>query len=157
MGSSENGNGNENGDHDGTSALDLVTKRLAKEEVTEERERRTTGELDPLHGWKHLPVGGELSLAQLHAGLISVSEISEAAIEGGIKMAADLKHALPMIEQVGTRLQEFTATIQSLQTMLTACRKDIQFLKDDVRELKEAVQLVPAIKGMLLDVLAKLP
>lgn len=110
-----------------------------------------------MYGWKRIPPGQSITLEQLHGGLIAVSQISEAAIEGGIKMAADLRVVLPFLERLSGQLDELTTELRAVQGSLNSYRKDIQALKDDTLDLAEKVRLVPAIKSMLADVLAKLP
>lgn len=151
MSGTGNGNGNGDPDQDG-SVLALVEQRVAERQAAE-----AAGEPDPVHGWKRIPVGQPVTLNQLHEGLIAVSQISEAAIEEGIRIAADLKHVLPAIEQATAQFQGLLVELQRVQSTLVSVRKDIQALKDDTRDLTEQVRLVPAIKAMLGDVLMKLP
>jgi septal ring factor EnvC (AmiA/AmiB activator) len=146
------GTGNGGGDDQDGSVLELVELRVAERLAAE-----AAGEPDPVHGWKQVTVGEVVTLKQLHEGLIAVSQISEAAIEEGIRIASDLKRMLPAVEQATTQFKELVAELKNVQSTLVIVRKDIQALKDDTRDLTEQVRLVPAIKAMLSDVLTRLP
>lgn len=154
MSGTGNGNGNGNPDQD-TSPLDAVVTRLTERQAAEAANPDPSD--DPVYGWKQIPVGGPVTLEQLHSGLMAVSQISEAAIEGGIKMAADLKVVLPVLEQLTGHLQELMTELRTVQNTLVSFKRDIQALKDDTRDLADKVHLVPAIKSMLADVLVRLP
>lgn len=155
MSGSGNGNGNSNGDGfpvPEPTPLEQVTARI----------KATDEELanDPLYAWKRSPVGSPITTTQLHAGLISVSQIAEAAIDLGVHISSDLKQVvavLPVFEQTVAQLRLLNEQVTEMQGTISATRREVQFLRDDVRELKERVELVPAIKRMLADVLTRLP
>jgi len=147
MGSSENGNGN----HDiKQSALEVVEHQL-------EDRKSNPPEDDPLYAWKAVPVGGQVTLEQIHAGLLSVSQIAEAAIEAGVKITHDVRPIFPALHEVSTQLQTLTAELTAIHELVKTARKDIQLLKDESREMADHVRLVPAIKRTLIDVLTRLP
>ena len=125
-------------------------------------------ETDPLR-WKKRE--GNVTLEDLHEGLIAVSQYSEAAIEGGIKMAADLSKALPTIERTASQVTTVAAkhattaahvhqvdeSVAALAKTMNAVRKDVQFVKDAVAEMQAPVRQIPAIKELLGEILARLP
>lgn len=156
MSSTDNRNGNGGSDHD--SPLDAVVQRITERQQEEAAAKVVAAIVeDPVYGWKDILVGAPVSLEQLHAGLIAVSQIAEAAIEGSIKMAADLKQVLPALEAVSGQLKDFMIELSKAQSTLNSFKRDIQSLKDDTRDLSEKVRLVPAMKRMLADVLTRLP
>lgn len=133
---------------------------------------------DPLHAWKKRMEGSPITLELLHEGLISLSQFSEAAIEGGIKLAADVNRALPHVQRNADHIKVISAKIETLASKVESIsthihqvdeelaavhktlgfvRKDVQFLKDDIREIKEIVQQIPAIKDLLGEILVRLP
>jgi hypothetical protein len=144
MSGSSNGNGNED-EH--RTPLEAVTQRIA------EHQEQDFLEDDPLDAWKR--VGGAVTLAQLHAGLLAVSQIAEAAIEGGVKMSGDLKYVLPAIQEVSGHLNEITNELSAMTLLLNAARKDIQALKDNQTEILGQVQQLPAIKSLLVEALTR--
>lgn len=170
------GNGNGNSDSRPPSPLDIVSERIEARNAEEARvlDPSITEPIpsiadDPMRAWQR--TDGPVTLEQIHAGLVAVAQISEAAIEGGIRMSADLHRVIPVVNflssQVQTlamRLDNITAVydrvdreLASIHQVVTAARRDIQNLKDDVREVSDQARLVPAIKRMLADVLVRLP
>jgi len=151
-------NGNGNGDHDqGGTPLEIVVQRLVEQQAVEITEAASAPESpeDLVHGWKraqHPP-----TLEQLHAGLLSVSQIAEAAIEMGVHISADIRGILPTLQQVSTQLQEFSAELRSVQNTLMTFKRDIQSLKEDTRDMTDTVRSIPGIKLMLTEVLTRLP
>lgn len=112
-----------------------------------------------------------LTLDVLHQGLVTVSKYSEAAVEGGIRMAADLNKALPAFERTVSQVMTIAAKVESTAThvhqvddhvadlsrTMKAVRKDVQFIKDTVSEMAEPVRQIPAIKDLLGEIIARLP
>ncbi len=155
------------------TALDEVTdhlEALAAEESMEIEEipgPPRNPPSDPVLSWRHSPV----TLDTLHQGLISVSQISEAAIEGGLKMASDLKRALPQIERSAIQIEALAAKVESnywhthqvdedlakMAKTLNVVKRTVQAIKDDVAEMKGPVSQIPAIKDLLGEILARLP
>lgn len=144
-----------------------IEARRASEEGVEEA--ASSSEDDPTHKWKK--PGEPLTLEVLHAGLIAVSQFSEAAIEGGIKMAADLNKALPVIERTSSQVTTIASKVESISShvhqvdgdvvqlskTMNTVRRDVQFVKDTVAEMAEPVRQIPALKAMLGEILARLP
>lgn len=62
-----------------------------------------------------------------------------------------------VLEQVLDQLQALTGEIREVKTTLISYKRDIQVLKDDVRDIGERARLVPAIKDMLKDIILRLP
>lgn len=126
---------------------------------------------DPLTAWKRRKPGEPVTLEQIHAGLIATCEYSEAAIEGGIKMAADVHEVVQTVELRSQQIAILTSRLETSIShvhkvddeladntkILAEVRKDVQFLKDDMREVKEHSKQIPAIKDMLGEILARLP
>jgi hypothetical protein len=124
---------------------------------------------DPLTSWKDR--GEPITLERVHAGLIATCEYAEAAIEGGIKMAADVHEIVKSVELRTQQIALLTTKVEinskhthkvddelaTQHKVLNEVRRDVQTLKDDMREVKEAVQSVPALKEMLGEILARLP
>jgi len=95
-----------------------------------------SGETEALHAWKDLPLNPSEMHKHLHRGLIEISQIAEAAIESNIRNHGD---------------------IIRVEATMSAIRKDVQTLKDDVRDMKLLVGQIPAIKNLLTEILARLP
>jgi hypothetical protein len=128
-------------------------------------------EEDLLQSWKKRDPGRPISVEQVHTGLIAVSQISEAAIEGGIRMAADLNKVLPAIQVMASQIasiavkteingkttdrldQDFAQVVGTLNAM----RKDVQLVKDELVDLRETTRAIPALKEMLGEILIRLP
>lgn len=166
---SSSGNGKKNGgnpDHE-PSPLEAVEAKLA---AAAEEERSgvvdtvdEAGSDDPARKWKRLE-DKQLTLEVLHQGLIAVSQYSEAAIEGGIKMAADLNRALPTIERLASKTETTSSHVHQvdedvakLTRTVNGLRKDVQFVKDTVAEMQAPIRQIPAIKDMLGEILGRLP
>jgi hypothetical protein len=149
---SGNGNGNGNDPQILGTPLEQVVARL--------RAKESELEGDPLYAWKLVPVGAPITTEQLHTGLLSVSQIAEAAIDMGVHISSDLRlvvQTLPTLEQTVAQLRILNEQLLELNSLVTKTRREVQFLKDDTRDLAEKVRLVPAIKSMLADVLVRLP
>lgn len=114
---------------------------------------------DPLKRWKS--PGAEVTLKDLHEGLIAVAQYAEANIENSIKMAADLHRALPHVERNGSAIAAIAPKLESVIALsntidqevadmtrkLDAVAHDVQEVKDDLKEMK----------GMLGKILERLP
>lgn len=179
----------ENGDHkpkdDGRTPLERVKEKISARIAEEQGSGilsigeaggeddvvpASDGE-DPLYAWKRREDGKEPTLDQLHSGLIAVSQISEAAIEGGINMAADLNKALSTIavtaSQAATIASKTEANAAAIDKVDEDCarmdmglktvRKDVQSIKEDLAEVKLGIRQLPAIKEMLGEILTRLP
>ena len=175
----------DNGDHKpknfGRTPLervkDKISARIAEEQgsgvssaVEEDVVPASDGD-DPLYAWKKREKGKEPTLDQLHDGLVAVSQISEAAIEGGINMAADLSKALSTIAVTGSQVATIASKTEAnacaidkvdedcarMAISLNTIRKDVQSLKEDMVEVKAAARQMPVIKEMLGEILARLP
>src|ERR1700676_759104 len=72
-----------------TTRLRVETAEANQLKGQVEEESPITGD-DPLTAWKRKIPGKVVSLEQIHDGLIATCEYSEAAIEGGLKMASEL-------------------------------------------------------------------
>ena len=127
---------------------------------------------DPLSSWKIREAGKPVTLEQIHSGLIAAVEYTKAAIEGTIKMTADLNEAVDVrtkqINILSVKAESSSQFIHKLDEetaktakMLDGVRRDVQFMKDDVREIKvdarQAASQLPAIKELLGEILARLP
>jgi hypothetical protein len=152
-GSDNNGNG---GAHDSDSPLEAVVQRVVERQQLEAAElvdqtdgQPSEGE-DLVHGWKRMTPGQPISLDQLHSGLLSVSQIAEAAIEMGVNITTDVRSIAHSVAQLAE-------TVKALSDLTTGLRKDVHYLRDDVREVQERARLVPAIKDMLTDIILRLP
>lgn len=124
---------------------------------------------DILYGWKRKEA--PVTLDVLHEGLIAVSQIAEASIEAGIKIGSDLRKVLPTIARNATQIDIIAAKVEANSShvnqvdqdvvnsgkVLDEIRRDVQFLKDDMREVKLALGVLPAIKELLGEILTKLP
>jgi hypothetical protein len=174
-------NGNGDGDHSQTP-LEAVQERIATrlrletvEVVPMSVPPSSSPEEDPLTAWKMRVPGQPVTLEQIHAGLIATCEYSEAAIEGGLRMAADVHEVVKTVDQRTQQIAILTAKAESTSAfvhkvddelasnneILKAVRKDVQFLKDDVREIKEysmeSARQLPVIKEMLAEIIGRLP
>jgi glycine cleavage system regulatory protein len=156
-------NGNGNQDHAREdSPLEVVVQRLVEQQAaeaaaSEEAPVESQDPRDHVHGWKHLPAGQAISLEQLHTGLLSVSQIAEAAIEIGVHITADVKLILPALQQVAEQLLAVSAELQTIRGTLVSNKRDIQSLKEDTRDMVETTRSIPGIKLMLTEVLVRLP
>jgi len=165
-----------NGDHknggkggDRPSALEEVTERLslATEDEVEDYEPPPEPSEDPVHAWKTEPP----TLDGLKRGLIAVSQISEAAIEGGLKMASDLKKVVVPFQVTFDRVETLVTRTEVNGRAIDKADRDVLALSKDVREVKKAVQgvqvdiqliqentsKIPAIIEMLGEIIARLP
>jgi hypothetical protein len=139
--------------------------------MEEEEPLSSSDDIDPLTEWKRRVPGKAVTLEQVHSGLIATCEYSEAAIEGGIKMAADVHEVVQTVALRTHQIEVLTAKVEvnsafmnkvdeelaSNNKALHEVRKDVQFLKDDLREVRDATRQIPAIKDMLGEILARLP
>jgi hypothetical protein len=182
-----------NGNGDKPTPLEAVEERIAARLATEhvsetlhhvgssehppgvEEEPISSVDADPLTAWKRRVPGKPVTLEQIHDGLIATCEYSEAAIEGGLKMASEVHEVAQTVEHHSQQIAVMTAKVESTSAfvhkvdeelatnskLLVEVRKDVQFLKDDMREVKEISRLssrqLPAIKDMLGEILARLP
>ncbi len=175
--------------HRPSSPLEVVEQRIAARQAAETVETFQVGssvpptvgvedeepgpvtEDDPLTAWKRRKPGQDITLEQIHQGLIVMCEYSEAAIEGGIKMAADVYEIVQTVDQRTQQIATLTVKAEatsrfahkvdeklaSSNKVLAEVRKDVQFLKDDMREVEAHCSQIPAIKEMLGEILARLP
>jgi hypothetical protein len=177
--SSNNGNGNGDRPHART-ALETVKEAIEARQV----EEATTGVLsveetgmpssiddDPVYAWKKRSSGDPVTLEVLHDGLIAVSQIAEAAIENGIKIGVNLANISPTIHRNATQIDMLAAKVEANAShinqvddelarnteVLNSLRRDVQFMRDDLRQIKGHVESIPAIKDMLGEILARLP
>ena len=126
---------------------------------------------DPVNAWKRRVPGKPVTLEQIHAGLIATCTYSEAAIEATVKMAQDVNEVVRTVDDRTQQIAILTAKAESTNAfvhkvdaemaegnkLLSGLRKDVQFMKDDLRELKGVTQQLAAIKGMLVEIIARLP
>lgn len=177
----------DNGNHEKPSRtpLERVKERIAAriveergsgvmasiEEVSPDDDGPTSDANDPLYAWKRREDGTSPSLEQLHSGLVAVAEISEAAIEGGINMAADLHKALPAIDKASVQIgviaakteansksiDEVDEDLSKLSKTVHGVRKSVQAMQVDIDEIKAHTRQIPAIKEMLGEIIARLP
>jgi len=111
---------------------ELVEARRQEEDAAVDSE---AGD-DPLYAWKDLPANASREYLLLHRGLLAISQIAEAAIESNIRNRGD---------------------IARIDATLKIVRKDVQSLKDEVREIRTIVAQIPTIKSMLVEILDRLP
>jgi hypothetical protein len=165
-----------NGDHKNgsdrpSSSLEEVAERLSlvEEEAADDAYEPppTAYEEDHVHGWKSEPP----TLDGLKRGLIAVSQISEAAIEGGIKMASDLRKVVGPFQVTFDRVETLVTRTEVNARALDKTDRDVLSLAKDVHEVKKAVQgvqvdihriaentnKIPAIMEMLGEIIARLP
>ena len=173
-----------------STALDDVERRIAAQQSSElvletihvgfdtepvpsmEEESSSTEDPDPLSSWKRHAAGKPVTLDQIHSGLIAAVEYSKAAIESTIQMTADLRDAVDVrtqqinglavkVESTSQFLHKLDEETGKVAKVLDVVRRDVQYIKDDVREIKvsssEAARQLPAIKDMLGEILARLP
>ena len=155
-------NRNGNGDSQPATALEEVAERIAARESDTDSGPTETD----VHAWKQQAPDATVAqnLARMHNGLISVAQFSEAAIEGGIKMAAEV-HKLSsgfvtMTERVGSIVAKTEANTRSadqIDRSFMKTNEELAFLKGEVADIKKKVELLPAMKDMLGDILARLP
>lgn len=169
--SSNNGNGNGHGEGSGAHSerpLDAVRARIA----SRTDEASESGESD-LHAWKERPTGTDVpgDLARIHSGLLSVAQCSEAAIEGGLLMALDVKKLTDGYQTLSTRidvigskteanarsLDQIDRGFQKTNTELAALKVEVEAVKAKVEVITEKVELLPVMKEMLADLLSRLP
>jgi hypothetical protein len=152
---------------------DLIESRQADEVSAslEEVGAAPSSENDPLRRWKKLKDGQQPTPEILYEGLIAVSQFAEAAIEGGIRMAADLNKALPTIERTevqarviasklettSSHVHQVDEDIAKLTRILNTVRKDVRAIKDDVADMAGPIRQIPAIKDLLGEILGRLP
>jgi len=134
-------------------------------------EAPVSSEEDPLNAWKRRVPGKPVTLEQIHAGLIATCTYSEAAIEATVKMAQDVNEVVRTVDDRTRQIAILTAKMESTNAfvhkvdeelaegnkLLAGLRKDVQFMKDDLRELKGVPQQLAAIKGMLVEIIDRLP
>lgn len=179
-------NGGNGGNGDKTprhSVLDVVEQQIVALQAEEAVEEAVSGhshvaddvppstEEDPLNSWKRRVPGKPITLEQIHAGLIATCTYSEAAIEATVKMAHDIHEVVRTVDDRTRQIAILTAKLESTSAfvhrvdeelaagnkILAGMRKDVQFIKDDLREIQGVPQQLAAIKGMLVDILARLP
>ena len=126
---------------------------------------------DPLSAWKRRIPGKPVTMDQIHQGLIAVCEYSEAAVEATIKIHQDVREVVQTVDDRTRQMAYLTAKVESTfvfankidedlattNATLAAMRKDVQFLKDDMKEVKEATLHLSAIKDMLAEIIMRLP
>lgn len=163
-----NRNGSDKPEARQESPLEEVERRLSQVAAEEAGEVEVDSSQDPVHGWKKRD---SVSLEDLREGLIAVSKISEAAIEGGLKMSADLRRvvgpfqvAYDQIRVLGPKIEANAQVINKVDADLAKMGKDVHQLKKSVQALqvdmqivKENVSLLPAMKEMLGEIIARLP
>jgi hypothetical protein len=174
---------NENGDgpRHRDNPLGAIRARI-EERLAEVHDEPRTGTIargqepdDPLTDWKRKGPGNSITLEQIHTGLIVTCEYSEAAIEGGLQTAHDVRAVVASAEVRNEMLLGLAVKVEATQIMvhqvdqelasgnkvLNEVRRDVQFLKDDVRVVLPAVESMMgdlrAIKSMLGDILVRLP
>lgn len=127
------------------SALEEVLLRLQKRQdvVTADTEG-----VDYAHVWQKEE--GEVTLRDLHDGLVAISSIAEAAVELGVRVAQDL-------DEVSNKLDALETRVDGIQQPVNEVRRNLQGLRDDLREIDEKTRLIPAIKATLLDIYGRLP
>jgi chromosome segregation ATPase len=156
-----------------------IEERLAEVEAELEPRTgtvpRTITPSDPLSDWKHKGPGNTVTLDEVHTGLIVTSEYAEAAIESGIQNTVALRASVAAANVRNELISGIAAKVEATQVMvhqvdqelanhnktLDEVRRDVQFLKDDVRVVLPAVESMMgdlrAIKSMLGDILVRLP
>ena len=182
MSEQHGGNGNGKKPHAAPerTALEEVTARIEERQAEEARSGVAAGEdiaadESPAQ-WRE--IGKPLTLEVLQEGLIEVATISEAAIEGGIKMASDLQKAMhtqrlnsAAIEQTSSQVKTIASKLEAgishvhqvddhvakLTKTVNVIRRDVQFIKDTVIEMQGPVGQIPAIKELLGEILSRLP
>jgi hypothetical protein len=127
---------------------------------------------DPLTSWRQREAGKPVTLEQIHSGLIAAVEYTKAAIEGNLGMTVDLSDAVVVraeqISGLSAKVENLSAFVHKIDEesakrdkVIDGVRRDVQFMKDDVREIKtdarEAASQLPAIKDLLSEILARLP
>ena len=127
---------------------------------------------DPLTSWRQRPGGKQVTLEQIHVGLIASVEYTKAAIAGNLKLANELNEALAVrteqISGLSAKVENLSAFVHKLDEeggktskVIDEVRRDVRFMKDDVREIKtdarEAASQLPAIKDLLSEILSRLP
>lgn len=127
------------------SALEEVLLRL-KEKY--ERETLPGDGVDYAHAWQDLE--GQITLNDLRDGLIVISQIAEAAIEIGVRVSQEVREVSEKVDTLEERLG-------GLQQPVSEVRRNLQGLRDDLREIDEKTRLIPAIKATLLDLYGRLP
>jgi hypothetical protein len=154
-----------------SSALEEVAERLsvvAEEEAHESPDTSPEPSEDQVHGWKTEETP---TLEGLRKGLISVSKISEAAVEGGIKMSFELRKVVgPLqlaIDRIGIIVSKTEAnahTIDKVDRDFVDLAKDFHEMKKalqgtqvDVHFIKEHTAKIPALMEILGEILARLP
>jgi chromosome segregation ATPase len=155
------------------TALEMVEQHIAAQEAAEKGESSSIpGESesseDPLNAWKS---GKPVTLEQIHHGLIATCGYAEAAIESTIKMAADVHSLEQNVEQRTEQMAHLTAKLETTSVFmhrideelavnnkqLSEVRRDVQYLKDEMREMKPLMRQIPAIKDILGEILGRLP
>lgn len=155
---SGHGNGNGNGGGNGQqSALEAVAEHIAARNLESDPPRYSESESDPLYAWKSNSAGQPVTLQQIHTGLLSVSQIAEASIEIGVRTSADIKHIASALTETAAQLRSINADLVALHSIATSARREVQYMKDDLRETADKVAMVPTLKEMLRDVLVRLP
>lgn len=149
---------------EGLSAATEPPPSLAEEEAPLTQD-------DPLTAWKRRIPGKPVTLEQIHAGLIATCEYSEAAIEAGIKIARDVREVVQTVDERTRQMAYLTTKAEVTSAFahkidedlvrtnetLNAVRREVQFLKDDMREVKEATSHLAAIKDMLAEIIIRIP
>jgi uncharacterized coiled-coil DUF342 family protein len=157
--------------------LEVVEERLSAQETEDpstpevESTEDVLSEEDPLTSWKRADPDQPVTLEQIHRGLVATSEYSEAAVEAVIKMASDVREISKSVtlcsEQIAilaAKIEVNSNLIDAVDKDLATCnkrisetRKEVQFLKDNMREVVVTVRQIPAIKDMLGEILSRLP
>lgn len=123
---------------------------------------------DELHAWASRE---KVSLEDLREGVLVVSKIAEAAIEANITNAASIRKLTGPLQVVTEQVKIIAAkeslTSRSVEQMGTEfsrvsqevhrLRVSMQGVEVEQRRMREKVDQIPAIKDLLMEILARLP
>jgi len=177
-----NGNGDDkNGRYEPVPRLDQALETVA-ERIREKAEvmRGLAPDEEPLDldDWKSSLKTNQEALQKIHQGLVVIAETAEAAVEAMLLVARDQKSHMSrsapaidavlitkdQIEAIGSKVAVCEAFVNQVDEMvaedhktLGLVRRDIHDIKVDLQLMKEQVSMLPAMKEMLGDIIARLP
>lgn len=96
-------------------------------------------------------------MSDLRDGLVAMSNFAEAALESNIRNAAEIRKLTVAVHTLAEHAESNGSEFGAMKKELQQLRMGVFDLKVEADDLRKKVQLLPAMKEMLGDILARLP